>query len=468
MTDEPDYPRQTDEQSTDQLPTSVSDGLRHAMTSLATTDLDAASDDIAPVVDRFADADVIGLGECTHGTREFFELKHRIIRNLVVEHGVRAVALESNLPETMALHDYVVHGEGAPHDALAEISYGPWQVESILELVEWLREFNADRPLDDRVRFFGFGGHRTHGAVERLRTHLQVVDPGLLADVAEGLAVVDDGVEQPDDNDQTWTDDVHEWIETAEGVVATLRAHLEDHRAVYVDATSEEAWTRARRYVTVIEQVLTKYRALDGFEGDVRDPTEYLQRMRSAGFPGGMMAENVAWIREYADADTLVVWASDAHLNRVAFTLPDTDAAAPSLGRRLANRHGDDYYAIGFSFAHGSFRAVDVSGEDEPTVGVRHLDGPLAGTIEEALSTLDEPLAFVDLRAASSAERTSNWLAEPRQQFRIGGSVDPTSPRDHLVEYVYPDAFDGLCFVAETTPARTLDDWTDQGDEETA
>lgn len=464
MTDEPDHPRQTGEQSTDLLPNSVREGLRQAMTPLATTTPAASSDDIAPVVDRVADADVIGLGECTHGTREFIDLKHRILRHLVIEHGVRAVALESNLPETMALHDYVVHGEGTPHGALAQISYGPWQVESILELVEWLRTFNADRPLEDRVRIFGFGGHLTHGAVERLQNHLSVVDPDFLDDIRADLAAIDDSVEQPKD-DQPGADAVHEWIDIAERVVATLDAHFADHREAHVDATSAESFARAPRYVRVLEQVLTKHRALDGFEGDVRDPTEYLRRMRNAGLPGGMMADNVAWIRDHTDADTLVVWASDAHLNRVAFTFPDADATAPSLGRRLAERHGNAYYVVGFSFAHGSFRAVDVSGSGEPAVGVHHLDDPLAGTIEEALSTLDEPLAFVDLRTAGSDPRTADWLAEPRNQFRIGGSVDPTDPRSHLVAYVYPEAFDGLCFVTETTGTRPLDGTQDTGGE---
>lgn len=44
---------------------------------------------------RFDDATVIGLGEASHGTQEFFDLRFRLIRLLVEEFGVRAVGFEA-------------------------------------------------------------------------------------------------------------------------------------------------------------------------------------------------------------------------------------------------------------------------------------------------------------------------------------------------------------------------------------
>lgn len=104
MTNDPKPTDTTGEQHENVGTTSVREDLRDATIPLATTD-PTIDDDLEPVGDRLADADVVGIGKATHGTREFFELKHRLIRHLVVEHGVRAVVLESNLLETMALHD---------------------------------------------------------------------------------------------------------------------------------------------------------------------------------------------------------------------------------------------------------------------------------------------------------------------------------------------------------------------------
>ena len=449
----------TDEQHELELPASVREGLRGATVSLATTDPRSESD-LEPVADRLAEATVIGLGESTHGTREFFTLKHRIIRHLVVEHGVRAVALQTNLPETMALHDYVVHGQGDPRAALTSVHTGCWHVESVRSLVEWLRVLNAGRPVADRVALYGFAGHSTHDAVGGLRDHFDAVDADFLDSIAADLAVVDDGNELLREDDLTAVGTVDEWTAVTERVVQTLRNHLDGHRAAHVSATSDRAWARARRYVAVIEQTLTKTRALDAFEGDARNAytrAQYLRRIRENGLPGRTMADNVAWIRDRADADTVVLWAHDAHVNRVSFTFPGVDASAPSLGRCLAEQHGDDYLAVGFSFGRGQFRAIREhdNGAFEP--GAVSIAAPVPGTLDAALNSLDEPQAFVDLRAASEDERTADWLSEPRPQFRTGGTYDADAPADQLVEYVCTDALDGLCFVAETTPARPLD-----------
>jgi erythromycin esterase-like protein len=44
---------------------------------------------------RFDDATVIGLGEASHGTQEFFELRLQLTRLLGAEFGVRAVGFEA-------------------------------------------------------------------------------------------------------------------------------------------------------------------------------------------------------------------------------------------------------------------------------------------------------------------------------------------------------------------------------------
>jgi len=467
MTNETDTTKTTDEQDDGSLPPGVRDGLRDSMIPLATTDPTHEADNLDPVGERLGDAAIVGLGEATHGTREFFELKARLLRHLVLEHDVRAIGLESNLPETMALYDYVVHGNGDSGAALAALSVDCWSVETVRSMVEWLRAFNADRPLADRVRIYGFTGHATHGAVQRLSDHLRTVDPDFLAEIAADLAALDDAGDGLANADPSEGRDVQARIETAERVVQMVRTHLDEHRATHVDATGERAWNRARQYAAVLEQVRRKITALGRFEGDAQaDYTraEYLDRLARRELPGRTMAENVAWIRDQTDADTLVLWAQDAHLNRTSFTFPNTDASAPNLGRSLAQRHGEEYVAVGFSFARGAFHAVRETDEGVFEPGPVPIDGPVPGTLDAALDALGESIAFVDLRSARTDDRTAAWLAEPRGQFRTGGTYAPAQPADHVVEYVYADAFDGLCFVAETTPARPLDGVADDAD----
>lgn len=440
----------TDASSDDRPPEAVLDGLRAATTPIETTDPEASAADLAPLGETLGDARVVGLGEATHGTREFFQMKHRILHHLVTDHGVRQFAMEANLPEAEALDDYVVHGEGDPAEALAGVYFWTWQVESVLAMVEWLREFNTDRPLEDRVRFHGVDAQYTQGAVQRLRDHFAAAGVDLPGEVAEDLAAVDDEGEHP-----YAAEDVPERVEATERVAPRLRDLLEEHRAALVAATSERAHERARRYVTVIEQAGAYAEANDAVDQEDRSAAgiERVMWVRDRN-----MADNVDWLLDHADADRVVLWAHDLHLVRTEQVDRRTGAAATSLGGHLADDHGEDYRAVGFSFARGAFQAGSEDDEGEFGVHEHHLDGPLPGTVDAAFAELGEPLAFVDLRAAAGDEGVRDWLAEPRPRFSAGGSYDDDDPTDFLTEYAYGEAFDAVCFVEETTRARPLDD----------
>ncbi len=59
-------------------------------------------------------ARIVSLGESTHGSREMFRLKHRLIEWLVTELGLGVVCFETGLPEAMPIDSYVLGGEGDP------------------------------------------------------------------------------------------------------------------------------------------------------------------------------------------------------------------------------------------------------------------------------------------------------------------------------------------------------------------
>lgn len=410
-------------------------------------------EDFESLRDRFGDARIVGLGEATHGTREFFRLKHRILRYLVTEFDVRAFGLEASFPEALALDDYVVHGDGDPHEALASIYFWTWQVESVLDLVEWLRAFNGERPLEDRVRFYGLDGTYTQGAVDELAGFFEAADPEFLATVDSDLETIDD------EGTPAYVDEKRmARVETIEQVAPGLRERLDDYRTAYVAETSERTWELARRHVRILEQAAEHKRANhDRQEGLIEEPdaTERCLRVRDRA-----MADNAEWILAHEDADRMVLWAHDAHVNRSAQRDRRTGATAPSLGRHLADRYGDGYYALGFAFGRGSFQALTVATNEEVSSGhsleAQTLERPLPGTIDAMLAELGYEIAVLDVRGAKTDERLAEWLAEPRRHFSTGAVYDPENPEAFVTEYAYSEAFDGVCYVEETTRARPL------------
>jgi len=387
---------------------------------------------------NLADSTVVALGEGTHGTREFFRLKHRLLRWLVTEAGIRTFAMEANAPEARAIDEYVVHGRGDPEVGLEGLYFWTWQTEEVLALVEWLRAFNAGRPIEDRVRFRGLDAQYTQGAVDALRDLFSDELPPALADDLE--LVGDDGTRPTND------DHVQERIDAAENVVPRLRQRL----------GAGGADEPARHWVRVVEQATEYKRALLHWEAaeDESDAEasamEAVLRVRDRA-----MAENVEWLEERADGP-VVLWAHDAHSNRDRHSMRDSDIAAPSMGRHLAERYGENYYAVGFVFARGSFQAVDRTGEGRGLLSFS-LSDPLPGTVEAALDDAEVGPAMLDLRAGTADPRLSGWLTAKRERFSVGATYDG-NPQNYVTEYTLGDAFDTLCYVPETTRARPLSD----------
>src|SRR5690349_14353308 len=99
-------------------------------------------------------ARIVSLGEATHGTREFFQLKHRMLEFLATEMGFTMFSIEANMPEAYRLNDYVLNGTGDPAALLRGMYFWTWDTEEVLEMIRWMRAFNASGR--GRVQFTGF------------------------------------------------------------------------------------------------------------------------------------------------------------------------------------------------------------------------------------------------------------------------------------------------------------------------
>ncbi|MBK9030595.1 MAG: erythromycin esterase family protein [Myxococcales bacterium] len=137
-------------------PPEVAAWLGRAGAPLTTVEAGHGFADLAPIGRMVGTARVVGLGEATHGSREFFQLKHRLLEYLVAEHGFTVFAIEANQPECRAINAYVLHGTGDARAALAGIYFWTWDTEEVLAMIEWMRAWNADPAHRRKVQFVGF------------------------------------------------------------------------------------------------------------------------------------------------------------------------------------------------------------------------------------------------------------------------------------------------------------------------
>jgi erythromycin esterase-like protein len=137
-----------------QTPSAVSDWIKSKAIPLATVEAGRGVADMQPLNKVIGDARIVSLGEATHGTREFFQLKHRMMEFLANEMGFTLFSIEANMPEAYRLNDYVVNGNGDPAALIKGMYFWTWDTEEVLAMVRWMRQFNQSGK--GHVEFTGF------------------------------------------------------------------------------------------------------------------------------------------------------------------------------------------------------------------------------------------------------------------------------------------------------------------------
>ena len=155
----------------------------HAI-ELETVQAETGFADLQKLKAAFAGARIVSLGEATHGTREVFQMKHRLIEFLASELGFTVVAFEANMPEAYRVNDYVLHGRGSPKALLDGMYFWTWNTEEVLALIEWMRRFNASGK--GPIRFTGFDMQTVRVAAHIVDDFLRTADPSY-ADEVRGV-----------------------------------------------------------------------------------------------------------------------------------------------------------------------------------------------------------------------------------------------------------------------------------------
>jgi len=424
----------TDRQTTDQ-PTAdrgttddADGGLVGAIERAAVpVELGDPGDGLDAVAADLAAAPVVGVGENSHGVREFKTAAAALTRRLVADHGYRLVAIEGTLGEFGPVNDYVTGDSDDLDAAMADLAFYFWRTPELRELFEWLRSFNADRPAEDRAVVHGYDAQFHDVNAAALRSYFERVDPAYLRTVEERL----DPLARP----LYEREDAEFVTDERTALLDDLRERLRARESAYVEASSRPAWELARRHVRTLERGL-QFFATSHEQGPTQAKTV---RDRA-------MAENVTWLREWTGADRAVVLGNSNHTMRGA---TGADGAGARMGQHLTDELGDDYYSLGLLFGTGQFRAP--TGHEPGSFSTFDLGGPLEGTPAATFADASAPQFFLDFDAARDSAAVGSWLDDTG---RIQFTVPRVADRGAVPLPAAPGAvYDGTLFARSVSPA---------------
>ena len=102
-----------------------------------------------------ADVRVVGIGEATHGNREFQTLKKLVLQKIVNDGNGKAIAFEISAGEAAMLNDAIHNEDSDIIELLGKQSYPLYDTEEIADLLYWMREYNKNVSYEDSLMFYG-------------------------------------------------------------------------------------------------------------------------------------------------------------------------------------------------------------------------------------------------------------------------------------------------------------------------
>ncbi len=417
---------------------SVIKWLKENQMPIKTVEAGNGFDDLQPLKRVFKDVRFVGLGEETHGTREFFQFKHRMVEFLVREMGFRVFAIEASASDCENINDYVMGKTDDGAKALEGQGFSILNTEEVRALIDWMRTYNASVPADKRVKFVGFDIQVNHKNKAELLNYLKRVAPQRAAsteaffNVNDRLLANTTFLENGDANKETLAK-----LTELKNKYNELFVFLEINGANLAAKSSLTEYERMREYARVLVQYLDVFTNADFAEGPARRDV--------------YMADNFRRLVAREPAGTkCILWAHNLHITT------GSNNELPTFGNYLRHFYGNEYYALGASFNQGAFQACD-AGEPDVTkrkMTVFTVGAAVSDSVDWYLAQTGASKFVVDFRHNRKPAEISEWLAASHPMRVIGGIYDPSFEGTSFQPVIISKDYDGLFFIDTTTRAR--------------
>lgn len=389
---------------------------------------DGGFEDLKPLKKTLKGVQIVGLGEATHGTREFFQFKHRLLEFLVKKMGFRVLAIELDFAASEKVNDYVMGKTPDDEKTLKGLNLKVWTTEEMRSLLKWMRAYNAKVPENKKVRFAGFDGQDRETGKDKLLAYIKRVAPERAPQTEEFFK----------NTTFPFRLDKAKWKELQDEY-NDLYMFFELNGAELINKSTQAEYKEMRE----IAFALTQTGYLYDKEMDLN---------KSLALRDAYMANNLRRIVDREPAGTkFILWAHNGHLEKT------NNKNFTRMGYHLGNYYGDKYYAFGFAFNQGGFLAVD---QQEAKVGSYNRTAFNISTAPEGfigwyLAQTKIKNFIVDFRAATKNGMVSEWLTQPHPMRSIGW-IYGSQMGNGIIDQAVPKQFDGIVFIDTTTPAHLV------------
>jgi len=398
--------------------------------------------DLDRLIDAIGDAHYVLLGEASHGTSEFYSWRTEISQRLIAEKGFSFIGVEGDWPDCYRVNRYVKgydeSGETA-RDVLHAFERWPtwmWANAEIVDLIEWLRDYNRRLGVERKVGFYGLDVYSLWDSMRAVTEYLERLDPKLAAAAKRAYNCF-----------EPYAKNEHEYARATaivptsceDEAVSVLRALKQNEPQFKEDG--HEAYFNAEQNALVARNAELYYRTM--IRGG---PASWNVRDRH-------MYETLGRLIKHHGLDArAIVWEHNTHIGDARFT-DMARAGMFNIGQLVREeRSRDGVMLVGFGTHRGTVIAAEEWGAPMERMRV-----PVAreGSFEEAMhdASVGDALLLFD----GSDDAGIRGLDQPMGHRAIGVVYDPNHERwGNYVPTIVPRRYDAFLFIDETRAVDPL------------
>ncbi len=399
--------------------------------------------ELLPLKSLFDDKEIIGMGEATHGTKEFFDIKAKFFKFLVTNCNYKVIAIEASTGGCSYINDYIQTGRGDIDSVMQRFDFWVWNTEEVKELVLWMKDYNLQNTEEEKICFYGFDMQNTYSPVEyicdffeshkfpKYKELLVSARPILTKSKIQIEGLVYDRTSKFSDTLSVFSIHLKKWLADNEALIETTYSRKQFEK---INLCAESFFQSAAKPNALVSlNALWKYR-------------------------DSCMGKNIVTIQKMEKAK-MFLWAHNDHITNSYPIDKDTNYVGIPMGTIVKRAFGDKYYSIGFVFNEGSFQARRGPKTMLAALASEKVDKGKLYTVEECVvpiykkNTLTNALSAINTNAFFiNLKNSDNRLFSTSQRYYDCGAVF----NNYKLSSIHISAkkqFDGLIYVNKTRRA---------------
>lgn len=130
-----------------------------------------SNEDLIKLINLMSNEELVLLGESTHGTQEYYEIRRIISQKLIENHNFKFIAVEGDWNSIYEINLYIkgLSNKNSAYEILKTFNRWPtwmWANEEIRLLAEWLKEYNQNLPLEEKISIYGFDVYDVENSIK--------------------------------------------------------------------------------------------------------------------------------------------------------------------------------------------------------------------------------------------------------------------------------------------------------------